>query len=101
MKVLYATKKLEKSLTNVREMQKAYPEQWQSKLRLRIKELEIANDLEELQAGPGKWHPLKGNLTPMWAGSVSANYRILITPAADGDGIEVSEVTVERISDYH
>lgn len=101
MKVNYANNKLEKSLTKVREMQKTYPTQWQSKLKQRIKELEIAENLEELQAGPGKWHPLKGNLAPMWAGSVSANHRILITPSSDGTAVEISEVTVEGIDDYH
>ena len=75
--------------------------QWVPKIKMRLKELEIAETLEELRHGPGHWHPLTGNLAPMWAGEISGNFRMLVTPGPGGDAAEVTAVTVEDIDDYH
>lgn len=101
MDVSYSSGKLEKVLTTERELKKNYKAQWVPKIKMRIKELEIADNLEELLDGPGHWHPLTGNLAPMWAGEVSGNFRMLITPGSDGRAAEVTAVTVEKIDDYH
>lgn len=101
MDISYSSSKLEKVLTSDRELKKKYNVQWIPKIKMRLKELEIADSLEELRDGPGHWHPLTGNLAPMWAGEVSGNFRMLISPGTDGVAAEVTAVTVEKIGDYH
>ena len=82
-------------------MRRAYSEQWVKKIQLRIAELRAADDLEELQEGPGRWHPLKGNLAGEWAGDVSGNYRMIITPLTEGPVLLATAVRIEEIDDYH
>lgn len=101
MDVSYSSSKLAKVLTTERELKKNYKAQWVTKIKMRIKELEIADNLEELMDGPGHWHPLTGSLAPMWAGEVSGNFRMLITPGSNGRAAEVTAVIVEAINDYH
>lgn len=101
MDISFSSGKLEKTLTSDRELKKNYSTQWVPKIKMRLKELEIADTLEELRDGPGHWHPLTGNLAPMWAGEVSGNFRMLITPSTDSAAAEVTAVIVEKIGDYH
>lgn len=101
MELSFSSGKLEKTLTSERELKKNYQAQWVSKIKMRMKELEIADTLGELRDGPGHWHPLTGNLAPMWAGEISGNFRMLITPGSEGTAAEVTAVTIEEISDYH
>ena len=82
-------------------MRREYREQWVPKIKLRMAELRAADNLEELQEGPGHWHPLKGNRDGEWAGDVSGNYRLIIKPITDGPVLEAAAVRIEKIYDYH
>lgn len=72
------------------------------RLRLRIKALETAENVGELPTHDplGKWNPLKADLEGLWAGRLSANYRLLIRPEGQNQQDAVV-VTVVDIADYH
>lgn len=72
------------------------------RLRLRIKALETAENVGELPTHDplGKWHPLRADLEGLWAGRLSANYRLLIRPEGQNQQDAVV-VTVVDIADYH
>ncbi|WCS20133.1 plasmid maintenance system killer protein [Mycobacterium marinum] len=74
------------------------------KLRLRVKALETAASVGELSTHDplGHWHQLGENLDGLWAGKLSANYRLLVRPedAAEAPWCAVT-VTVIDIDDYH
>lgn len=101
MNVSYSSNKLEKALTEAKVMRREYGEQRSRKLQMRVKELEAVGNLAELQEGPGRWHLLTGNLSGRWAGDVSGNFRIIITPLGEGTAVEITSVRVEEITDYH
>lgn len=101
MKLTFSSNKLERQLTRDKDMRKAFREDWSKKIRLRVKELQVAINLEDLKSGPGRWHPLRGNRFGQWAGDVSGNYRIIVTPADDGMAAEITAVRIEEIKDYH
>lgn len=101
MELSYSSNKLEKQLTQDKVMRREYSEPWIKKIQLRIAELRVAVDLEELQNGPGRWHALKGDHAGEWAGDVSGNYRMIITPITDGPILRATAVRVEKIYDYH
>jgi plasmid maintenance system killer protein len=80
------------------------------KINQRLAELRAAANLEDLKHLPGRWHELTGNLKGCLAGSVSANYRLLIkpnhnpVPRKDDGGLnwrEVTAITVLEVMDYH
>ena len=100
--MLYEDKKLEKLCTDEREMRKKRADV-ADKLRLRIKALETAESLGELSLHDplGKWHQLGANLDGLWAGKLSANYRLLVRPGASEDPLCAVTVTVIDIDDYH
>lgn len=102
MEVRYEDRKLEKLCTDEREMKRRRMD-IAPKLRLRIKALEIAETLGELEVVDplGGWHPLTADLDGAWAGKLSANYRLLVTPVGDGDAKDAIIVTVLDIIDYH
>ena len=107
MKLTFSTKKLEKICTNEKEMRKQRGD-IAKKLRLRINALETFTTLGEVvREDPlGKWHPLHEDREGQWAGKLSANYRLIIIPLADGS-VEIAEVLqatgarVHDIEDYH
>ncbi|WP_125610518.1 type II toxin-antitoxin system RelE/ParE family toxin [Specibacter cremeus] len=101
MDLSFSSNKLERQLTEDKVMRKTYSDQWVKKLRLRMKELQAAENMAELQEGPGHWHPLVGNLAPQWAGEVSGNFRIFVTPLGNGAAAEITAVQIEKIDDYH
>ena len=102
MDVRYEDKKLEMLCTDEREMRRRRAD-IAPKLRLRIKALETAESVGELSTHDplGKWHSLDANLDGVWAGRVSANYRILVRPEGPGEPRDAVAVTVTDIDDYH
>ena len=102
MEVRYADKKLEKLCTDEREMQKKRAD-IADKLRRRIKALETANTVGELSSHDplGYWHQLSANLDSLWAGKLSANWRLLIQPEGSAEPWDAVAVTVIDIDDYH
>lgn len=102
MEVRYEDKKLEKLCTDEREMRRKRSD-IADKLRLRIKALETAEAVGELPVHDplGKWHQLGANLDGLWAGKLSANYRLLIRPDDSVEPRCAVTVTVIDIDDYH
>ncbi|MDB5243961.1 MAG: plasmid maintenance system killer protein [Spirosoma sp.] len=98
MMVTYDTKHLASTCTVDREMRKAYPANMLKPLKLRIKEMESASTIRDLQEGLGKWHPLTGRGAGVYAASLSANYR-LIVQFDERDGAVTANV--RSIEDYH
>lgn len=101
MKVRYEGRRLEKLYTDEREMRRKRSD-IADRLRLRIKALETAENVGELPTHDplGKWHPLRADLEGLWAGRLSANYRLLIRPEGQNQQDAVV-VTVVDIADYH
>lgn len=102
LEVRYEDKKLEKLCTDEREMRKKRAD-IADRLRLRLKALETAKSVGELSMDDplGKWHQLGGNLEGLWAGKLSANYRLLVRPDGPEDPLFAVTVTVIDINDYH
>ena len=101
MKVRYEGRRLEKLYTDEREMRRKRSD-IADRLRLRIKALETAENVGELPTHDplGKWHPLRADLEGLWAGRLSANYRLLIRPEGQNQQDAVV-VTIVDIADYH
>lgn len=96
-------KKLEKLCTDEKEMRRRRSD-IADKLRLRIKALEEASCVGELETVDplGRWHRLDADWHGHWAGSVSRNHRIIVRP--DGDGLDTDSVSVTVVEagiDYH
>lgn len=98
----YEDKKLEKLCTDDREMRKQRVD-IAPKLRLRIKALETATNVGALKTHDplGKWHPLTANLNGLWAGKLSANYRILVRPEGADDVLLAEQVVVTDITNHY
>ena len=104
MKIYYSSKKLEKILTNQRQIRKEYGFCY-SKLINRLSELEAANSLIDIPIyPPPRRHKLSGDRKTCWGIDCSKNYRIVVEPQGEYD-IEdlstISAITIIRIEDYH
>ena len=109
MIVSYKDRKLEQLCTKDSVMRKKRPD-IAGRLKLRINALETADSIEELCKNDqlGKWHRLTESRNGQWAGKLSANERLIIQPTQDGLKVldlelelQVSEVMVVEITDYH
>lgn len=102
MEVKYADNALKRLCTDEKEMRRKRAD-IERKLRLRVNALNNARDVGHLQAlDPlGRWHDLNGDMTGLWAGSVSPNHRIMFRPEGTGPDVTAVTVTVVGIDDYH
>ena len=102
MEIRYEDKKLENLCTDEREMRRKRSD-IADKLRLRIKALEAAPTVGDLQSYDplGRWHSLTADLDGLWAGKLSANHRLLVRPDNLDDPLPSVIVTVIDIDDYH
>lgn len=100
--VRYENKKLEKLCIDEREMRRKRGD-IADKLKRRIKALETAESVGELEAHDplGRWHRLGADLDGLWAGKLGANYRLLIRPEHAQEPTSAVMVTVIDIDDYH
>lgn len=99
MKVRYDTSELEASCTIEKTMQKRYAQPISSALKRRIKQLESALTISDLLEGLGKWHALTNKGTLVYAGNLSANWRIVVQFGNSDEGLV--EAVVLEIIDYH
>ena len=107
MNVTYKTNDLKKICTVEKEMRKRRGDV-AKRLRLRIAALETWPTLQSvIDNDPlGNWHPLHGDRAGQWAGKLSRNMRLIITPQAIG-GVQIeqilaaTDVEVLEIEDYH
>lgn len=80
-------------------MKKAFGEAASKSLKRRIAQLKSATYIEDLTGGTGKWHSLTGRGEHVFAGVVTANWRIVVSFTTPKSGS--TEALVESIEDYH
>ncbi|KAF0153574.1 MAG: proteic killer suppression protein [Ignavibacteria bacterium] len=110
MQISYKTRKLEKSLTDPKEISKTYGVM-AKKVNQRMKDLLAAATLSVMQTLPAaNCHELKGERTGELAVDISGNWRIIFEPAhdlipvkADGglDWNSVTQIRILEVVDYH
>lgn len=110
MEISYKNKKLEKQLTEPKELQKKFGE-LARKIKQRLQELSAAENLAVMRTIPAaRCHELKGSREGELAVDVSVNYRIIFQPnqepiplKEDGglDWEAVIKVQINEITDYH
>lgn len=110
MVIHYRTRKLEKELTNPRELSKSYG-QLAKKISLRLSELRAADTLAIMATLPqARCHELTGDREGQFAVDVSGNYRLIFEPDHDpvpvkGDGgidwTSITIISIQEIDDYH
>ncbi|MBS1905488.1 MAG: type II toxin-antitoxin system RelE/ParE family toxin [Actinobacteria bacterium] len=97
MELEYATRELEKTCTDERAMQKKLGAQVAKTLKLRIAELRRSMQMDDLLRGTGRWEQLTGDRIGEWSARLTANWRLIVTPADR----EIVTVLVLEIVDYH
>lgn len=110
MKLSYKSNRLEKSLTEAREMQKTFGEM-SKKVNQRMKDLSASANLEILKSIPAaNCHELKGNKKGMFAVDISGNYRLTFVPDHNPipvkddnsiDCIQITDIQITGTEDYH
>lgn len=110
MVIHYQTRKLEKALTNPKELSKHYGK-LAKKISQRLAELRAADTLAVMATLPqARCHELKGDRQGQFAVDVSGNYRLIFAPdhdpvpTKDDGGLDWSSITIisiQEIDDYH
>ena len=104
MVIKYASRKLEKQLTDLRLLKKYYSKDY-IKLNNRLSELRVANNLAEIpECPPPRRHKLIGNRDNCWGIDYSPNDRIILRPIGEYDINDIAsivEVEVIKLEDYH
>jgi proteic killer suppression protein len=110
VEISYKTRKLEKQLTDPREIVKFYG-QSARKVNQRLKDLTDADNLAIMRTIPAaRCHELTGDRKGELAVDISGNYRMIFvpnhapTPKKDDGGLnweEVTKIQINEIEDYH
>ncbi|VAW19809.1 hypothetical protein MNBD_BACTEROID01-1159 [hydrothermal vent metagenome] len=110
MEISYKTRKLEKQLTDPKELARTFG-QLARKVNQRVKELTDADTLAIMRTiVAARCHELTGDHKRELAVDVSGNYRLIfepnhnITPKKDDGGLnwdEVTKIQINEIEDYH
>ena len=110
MEISYKSRKLEKQLTDPREMAKSFG-QLARKVNQRLKDLTDADNLAIMRTIPAaRCHELTGDRKGELAVDVSGNYRMIFEPfhdpihKKDDGGLnweEVTKIQMNEIEDYH
>jgi proteic killer suppression protein len=110
MVITYKTRKLEKSLTDPKEMNRTYGYR-AKKINQRLKEIKAAATLAVLKTIPAaNCHLLKADRSNQFAVDVSANWRIIFEPnyypvPSNEDGSinwsAITKIIILEVTDYH
>lgn len=104
MTIYYATKKLEKILTDVRLIKKYYSNDF-TRICNRLSEMKAANNLSEIpEVPPPRRHKLIGNHQGCWGIDYSRNDRFIIKPSGEFDLNDLSTIVaiiILGLEDYH
>jgi proteic killer suppression protein len=110
VEINYKNRKLEKQLTDPREMAKSFG-QLARKVNQRLKDLNDADTLAIMRTIPAaRCHELSGDHKGELAVDVSGNYRMIFEPnhdpkpKKDDGGLnweEVTKIQINKIEDYH
>lgn len=104
MKIHFSSKKQEKILTDIRLLKKYFSND-HIKIRNRLSELRLANNLNEIpEVPPPRRHKLQGKYKDCWGIDYSRNDRIIIQPIGEydiNDLTSIVEVMIIDLDDYH
>jgi plasmid maintenance system killer protein len=110
LEISYKSRKLEKQLTDPKELTKSFG-QFARKVNQRLKDLSDADNLAIMRAIPAaRCHELAGDRKGALAVVVSGNFRMIFEPLHDplprkDDGglnwEEVTKIQINEIEDYH
>jgi plasmid maintenance system killer protein len=110
MEITFKSRKLEKQLTDPKELSKSFS-QMARKVNQRLKDLSDADNLAIMRTLPAaRCHELTGDRKGELAVDVSGNYRMIFEPNHDPlpkktDGglnwEEVTKIQINEIEDYH
>ncbi len=110
MEISYKSRKLEKQLTDPRELARSFG-QLAGKIKMRLKNLKDVDNLAMMRTiAAARCHELSGNRKGELAVDVSGNYRMIFRPLHDPmpkkeDGglnwEEVFKIQIIEIEDYH
>lgn len=104
MKLYYSTKKLEKILSNNRQIKKYYPREYH-KIINRLSELIVVNNLSEIpHIPPPRRHKLSGDKAGYWGIDYSPSFRIILKPVNEfniDDLTTITDVMIIGLEDYH
>lgn len=110
MKISFKSNKLARSLTEAKEIQKAFG-LMAKKVNQRMKEISASDNLEVLKSIPAaKCHELKLNRKGEFAVVISGNYRIIFIPDhhpvpvkddSSIDCIRITDIQILGTEDYH
>jgi proteic killer suppression protein len=110
MKIEFGSTKLQKSLSSEKELQKTYGAIRAKKLKIRLKVLENAINLQEVpRQPPDRCHQLKGGLQGHFAVDLDHPFRLIFkpnepVPKLPDNSIDLKNVTsivIVAVEDYH
>lgn len=110
MDVLFITEKLQKQLSNQRDLQRRWGDSGAKRIALRLQQLAAAVTLEDVRELPGRCHELVGDRTGELAVDVHQGHRLIFRPTADPppekddgglDWKQVESITITEIVNYH
>ncbi len=109
MEIFYKTKKLAKVLNSSKLIDKTYGKS-AKKLKMRLDDMAMVNNLKELMALPGRHHPLIGDRKGQFTCNLEHPFRLVYEPANEplptdeNDALiytEISIVEIVEVTDYH
>lgn len=109
MEIFFKTKKLAKILNSSKLIAKHYGNS-AKKIKMRLDDMKMADNLEELMKLPGRHHPLIGDRKGQFACDLEHPYRLIYEPANEPlpvdemNALIYSEITIVEvigIADYH
>ncbi len=109
MEILFKTQKLAKVLNNAKSIERKYGRS-ASKIKQRLDDMAMADNLQELMNLPGRHHPLTGDRQGQFACDLVHPYRLIYEPANEplpvdeNNALVYTQVTIVEIievTDYH
>ena len=109
MEIFYKTQKLAKVLNSNKLIERNYGKS-AKKLKMRLDDMAMIDNLEELMKLPGRHHPLKGDRKGQFACDLEHPFRLVYEPANeplpkdDNNTLIYSEINIIEIidvTDYH
>ena len=110
MEVLFENEKLQRQLSNQRDLRRKWGDEGAKRITLRLQQLAAAETLGDMRQLPGRCHELSGDRAGELAVDVHGGHRLIFKPSEnppptkqDGglDWGRVEGVTVTEIVDYH
>ena len=110
MNILFSTQRLQRQLSDQRQLQRLWGQDGARRITLRLQQLAAAEALDDMRQLPGRCHELAGDRAGQLAVDVHRGHRLVFRPTADPppakadgglDWAAVDSVTIVEIVDYH